>query len=34
VVAAQAGYATVTPLHFDLTSYNLINKLKNSGFAD
>jgi 5'-nucleotidase len=34
VGAAQAGYATITPLHFDLTSYNLIDKLKRGGFAD
>jgi 5'-nucleotidase len=29
VGAAQAGYATITPLHFNLTSYGLIDKLKN-----
>jgi 5'-nucleotidase len=33
VGAAQAGYVTITPLHFDLTSYELMDKLRNSGFA-
>jgi 5'-nucleotidase len=33
VGAAQAGYATITPLHFDLTSYDLIDKLRGSGIA-
>ncbi|MDR1954122.1 MAG: 5'/3'-nucleotidase SurE [Clostridiales Family XIII bacterium] len=28
VGAAQAGYATITPLHFNLTSYELIDKLR------
>ena len=28
--AHQAGYATVTPLHYDLTDYELMKKLKDS----
>ncbi|MDR0357447.1 MAG: 5'/3'-nucleotidase SurE [Clostridiales Family XIII bacterium] len=34
VGAAQAGYATITPLRFDLTNYDLIDKLRACGFAD
>jgi 5'-nucleotidase len=34
VGAAQHGYATITPLHFDLTSYPLIDKVRDSGIAD
>lgn len=28
--ASQAGYATVTPLHYDLTNYELLKKIKDS----
>jgi 5'-nucleotidase len=34
VGAAQHGYATITPIHFDLTSYTLIDKVRASGIAD
>jgi 5'-nucleotidase len=34
VGAAQHGYATITPIHFDLTSYPLIDKVRASGIAD
>jgi 5'-nucleotidase len=34
VGAAQHGYATVTPIHFDLTSYPLLEKVRASGIAD
>jgi broad specificity polyphosphatase/5'/3'-nucleotidase SurE len=33
VGASQHGYATITPIHFDLTSYPLIDKLRASGIA-
>ena len=29
--ASQAEYATITPLHYDLTNYELINKLNEKG---
>lgn len=32
--ASQAGYATITPLHYDLTNYELLEKLKKSGVFD
>jgi 5'-nucleotidase len=34
VGAAQHGYATITPMHFDLTSYPLLDKVRASGIAD
>jgi 5'-nucleotidase len=34
VGAAQHGYATVTPIHFDLTSYALMEKVRASGIAE
>jgi 5'-nucleotidase len=34
VGASQHGYATITPIHFDLTSYPLLDKLRASGIAD
>jgi 5'-nucleotidase len=34
VGASQDGYATITPIHFDLTSYTLIEKVRASGIAD
>jgi 5'-nucleotidase len=34
VGAAQHGYATITPIHFDLTSYSLIDKVRESGIVD
>jgi 5'-nucleotidase len=34
VGAAQHGYATITPIHFDLTSYPLLDKVRASGIAD
>jgi 5'-nucleotidase len=34
VGASQHGYATVTPIHFDLTCYSLIDKVRASGIAD
>jgi 5'-nucleotidase len=34
VGATQHGYATITPIHFDLTSYTLIDKVRASGIAD
>jgi 5'-nucleotidase len=34
VGAAQHGYATITPIHFDLTSYPLVDKVRASGIAD
>jgi len=34
VGASQHGYATITPIHFDLTSYPLIDKVRASGIAD
>jgi 5'-nucleotidase len=33
VGAAQHGYATITPIHFDLTSYPLIDKVRASALA-
>jgi 5'-nucleotidase len=33
VGASQHGYATITPLHFDLTSHGLIEMVKASGIA-
>jgi 5'-nucleotidase len=34
VGASQHGYATVTPIHFDLTSYPLIETVRACGIAD
>jgi 5'-nucleotidase len=34
VGATQHGYATITPIHFDLTSRPLIEKVRASGVAD
>jgi 5'-nucleotidase len=34
VCALGCGYATVTPIHFDLTSYPLIDKVRASGILD
>jgi 5'-nucleotidase len=34
VGAAQRGYATITPIHFDLTSYPLLEKVWESGITD
>jgi len=31
VIAMQEGYATITPLHYDLTSYKLIEEVKSWG---
>ena len=31
VIAMQEGYATITPLHYDLTSYKLIEEVKKWG---
>jgi 5'-nucleotidase len=33
VGAYQHGYATITPIHFDLTSYPLLDKLRASGIT-
>ena len=33
VGAFQEGYATITPLQYDLTNYNLIEKVKNAGLT-
>lgn len=33
VVAMQDGYATLTPLHYDLTNYKLIQEVEEWGFA-
>lgn len=32
--ASQAGYATITPLHYDLTNYELMRKLKETEEMD
>lgn len=32
VIAVQDGYASITPLHYDLTNYNLVEKVKSWGF--
>jgi 5'-nucleotidase len=34
VGASQHGYATITPIHFDLTSYQLLDKVRESGIAE
>ena len=34
VGAFQEGYATITPLQYDLTNYNLIEKVKNAGLLE
>lgn len=34
VGAFQEGYATITPLQYDLTNYNLIEKVKNTGLTE
>jgi 5'-nucleotidase len=34
VGASQRGYATITPIHFDLTSYGLLDKVRASGIAE
>jgi 5'-nucleotidase len=34
VGASQHGYATITPIHFDMTDYPLIEKVRASGIAD
>jgi 5'-nucleotidase len=34
IAASQQGYATVTPLHFNLTSRGLLEKVRASGIAD
>lgn len=31
VMAVQAGYASITPLHYDFTNYELIEEIKNWG---
>jgi 5'-nucleotidase len=31
VIAHQKGYATITPLHFDMTAHHYINEIKNWG---
>ena len=31
VIAHQDGYATITPLHFDMTAYDYINEIKDWG---
>ena len=32
VIAVQDGYASITPLHYDLTNYSLVEKVKTWGF--
>jgi 5'-nucleotidase len=32
VIAIQDGYISITPLHYDLTNYNLVEKVKSWGF--
>lgn len=32
VIAVQDGYASITPLHYDLTNYNLVETVKTWGF--
>jgi broad specificity polyphosphatase/5'/3'-nucleotidase SurE len=31
VIAHQDGYATITPLHFDMTAHDYINEIKKWG---
>ena len=31
VIAMQDGYATITPLHYDLTNYQLVEEVKKWG---
>lgn len=34
VIAMQEGYATITPLHYDLTDYELLEEIKNWGIDE
>ena len=34
VIAMQEGYATITPLHYDITEYELLEEIKNWGMDE